>query len=163
MSTATKLQQLFDIRAKQFDKMTDQIQALLRVALEGSLDFIREAYSEQRADHVRWVGFALVGRDRDHVLIYAKLDYKEGETYAEPDGTYIASLSETEAMHLSQPFQIIMPVEIAMTASAQEIVEFFRKRQEDTQELIESWQGALDDEFIVAGPTPDDDDEPIIH
>jgi hypothetical protein len=157
----TKLSLLFKRRSEQFNKTTKVIEGALEPTLRAIRTHLANQQGQDFADVVEWIGFGTGERtdsadDTDYLVIVAKANYTIDQPFQDADGNYIASMSPTDVAHLSQPFQVIMPMALAEEGDEAKVLKFFEDLQQERKEMSEAWMGAFDDEAF-----DDDDDEGI--
>lgn len=137
-----KVTQLFEKRERQFKQSTAAIKQLLQPMLESCRKYIASKHSEEFAKRVNWQGVTRTGEQNELILVYATIDYVEGETYTDDEGNYIEQLTKEDALALTQPMQVVLPIEF-VDATEEEIVAHFAEREEAAKEYMDAWQKAL--------------------
>lgn len=164
---------LIERRDAHWDRLNDTIEKSLEDVLTAVREFALLGLGEVQSKKIKWIGFSTMTDEAedDTLVIFAKLNYVEGDTYDDGKGNYVENLTELEASMLASPFQIVIPFKIVENGTKQDILdyfaekveymsEFFRQQAEHEQSIREDIEDALMEEFLQSGHTNDGE---IIH
>ncbi len=154
-----KLQKLFDRRFQSFEYYSEKIENELSLTVLPGCTAYLTTLDPVAVKRLNWVGFSKTHhRNIDTISLYGNAEYLPGEEYKDKKGNYIASLSELEAAHVSQSFQIIIPLAFAQEATQEEITAYLISEDAKAKAMFEAAIAEQDPDLIYEDSGLDDDE-----
>lgn len=120
----TDIKSLLEERHETFNNFTAEILNGLPELKEAALEMLGEEVS----DRVEWKGVAMF---EDMVIIEGAIEFKLGEQMSTPDGDI--EITEEMIQLMAQTIRVIVPTEMAQTASVGEILTYLKEVKANDQ------------------------------
>jgi len=137
-----KLQDLFTEREIAYSKYGDLIlQHLETNVIPAILEILQ--LTEQELPRLMWRGARII---EDHVLLFADITYKSGDVLKDKIST--VTLTEEMALMLSKAIKVAIPLNLAETATTEQITNYLKESEKKLREEYKAAYGGNDEEAL---------------